>query len=44
MPVPAKAEISEMRVPLGAGGFGFLPLHMMKQYGSDREESGGGRA
>ncbi len=22
-----------MRVPLGAGGFGFLPLHMMKQYG-----------
>jgi NitT/TauT family transport system substrate-binding protein len=31
--LPAKAEISEMRVPLGAGGFGFLPLHMMKQYG-----------
>jgi NitT/TauT family transport system substrate-binding protein len=30
---PAKSEISEMRVPLGAGGFGFLPLHMMKQYG-----------
>jgi NitT/TauT family transport system substrate-binding protein len=33
MPISAKAEISEMRVPLGAGGFGFLPLHMMKQYG-----------
>ena len=33
MPIPAQAEISEMRVPLGAGGFGFLPLHMMKQYG-----------
>ena len=33
MLIPAKAEISEMRVPLGAGGFGFLPLHMMKQYG-----------
>ena len=30
--LPAKAEIAEMRVPLGAGGFGFLPLHMMKQY------------
>src|SRR6266567_2146186 len=30
--VPAQAEIAEMRVPLGAGGFGFLPLHMMKQY------------
>jgi len=32
-PILAKAEITEMRVPLGAGGFGFLPLHMMKQYG-----------
>jgi NitT/TauT family transport system substrate-binding protein len=31
--IPAKAEISEMRVPLGAGGFGFLPLHMMKKHG-----------
>ena len=31
--IPAKAEISEMRVPLGAGGFGFLPLHMMKHHG-----------
>jgi NitT/TauT family transport system substrate-binding protein len=31
--LPARAEIAEMRVPLGAGGFGFLPLHMMKQYG-----------
>ena len=26
----ARAEVSELRVPLGAGGFGFLPLHMMK--------------
>src|SRR5580704_1222063 len=33
IPIPLKAETSEMRVPLGAGGFGFLPLHMMKQYG-----------
>ena len=33
MPMSARAEIAEMRVPLGAGGFGFLPLHMMKQYG-----------
>ncbi len=32
-PLTAKAEIAEMRVPLGAGGFGFLPLHMMKHYG-----------
>lgn len=30
---PARAEIGEMRVPLGAGGFGFLPLHMMKHHG-----------
>ena len=33
MPLSAKAEIAEMRVPLGAGGFGFLPLHMMKHHG-----------
>ena len=33
MPLSAKAEIAEMRVPLGAGGFGFLPLHIMKHYG-----------
>jgi len=26
----AHAEVSELRVPLGAGGFGFLPLHVMK--------------
>src|SRR5450631_2843064 len=32
-PLSAKAEIAEMRVPLGAGGFGFLPLHMMKHFG-----------
>jgi NitT/TauT family transport system substrate-binding protein len=33
VPFATEAEIAEMRVPLGAGGFGFLPLHMMKQYG-----------
>jgi sulfonate transport system substrate-binding protein len=32
-PRPAVAEVSEIKVPLGAGGFGFLPLHMMKKYG-----------
>jgi NitT/TauT family transport system substrate-binding protein len=26
----AHAEVSEVKVPLGAGGFGFLPLHIMK--------------
>lgn len=26
------AEVSELKVPLGAGGFGFLPLHMMKAH------------
>lgn len=29
----ASAEVSELNVPLGAGGFGFLPLHMMKAHG-----------
>jgi len=29
---PARAEVTELRVPLGAGGFGFLPLHMMKKF------------
>lgn len=28
----ASAEVSEVKVPLGAGGFGFLPLHMMKEH------------
>jgi len=32
MPISAMAETSELRIPLGAGGFGFLPLHMMKKY------------
>ncbi len=26
------AEVAEIRVPLGAGGFGFLPLHIMKTH------------
>lgn len=29
----ASAEVSQLNVPLGAGGFGFLPLHMMKAHG-----------
>lgn len=29
----ASAETSELRIPLGAGGFGFLPLHMMQRHG-----------
>ena len=32
MSITAKAEVSELRIPLGAGGFGFLPLHIMKKY------------
>lgn len=28
----AHAEVAEIRVPLGAGGFGFLPLHIMKTH------------
>lgn len=28
-PLVARAEVSELRIPLGAGGFGFLPLNMM---------------
>jgi sulfonate transport system substrate-binding protein len=32
-PLSAVAETGELKVPLGAGGFGFLPLHMMKKYG-----------
>jgi len=31
IPLAAKAEVSEINVPLGAGGFGFLPLHIMKK-------------
>lgn len=33
MPFSARAEVGELKVPLGAGGFGFLPLHMMKRHG-----------
>jgi NitT/TauT family transport system substrate-binding protein len=32
----ARAEVSELRIPLGAGGFGFLPLFMMQKYSSLR--------
>jgi NitT/TauT family transport system substrate-binding protein len=28
----ARAEVSELRIPLGAGGFGFLPLLMMQNH------------
>jgi NitT/TauT family transport system substrate-binding protein len=29
----ARAEVGELKIPLGAGGFGFLPLHMMQKHG-----------
>jgi NitT/TauT family transport system substrate-binding protein len=32
LPGVARAEVSELRIPLGAGGFGFLPLFMMQKY------------
>lgn len=32
MPLGAQAEVSKLNIPLGAGGFGFLPLHMMKEH------------
>src|SRR5215217_6700281 len=32
LPVGACAEVSEVRIPLGAGGFGFLPLHLMQRH------------
>lgn len=32
IPFSAQAEVRELRIPLGAGGFGFLPLHMMKEH------------
>jgi NitT/TauT family transport system substrate-binding protein len=32
LPLGALAETGELRIPLGAGGFGFLPLHMMKTH------------
>lgn len=31
-PLGAHAEVSQLNIPLGAGGFGFLPLHMMKEH------------
>ncbi len=30
-------EVSEVRIPTGAGGVGFLPLLVMEKYQSDRE-------
>ena len=32
IPLGARAEVSELKIPLGAGGFGFLPLHMMQKH------------
>ncbi|OJU23043.1 MAG: hypothetical protein BGN89_15040 [Alphaproteobacteria bacterium 64-6] len=32
VPMAAQAEVTELRIPMGAGGFGFLPLHMMKEH------------
>ena len=31
-PFGARAEVNELSIPLGAGGFGFLPLNMMQKY------------
>ncbi len=31
-PAAARGEVNELRIPLGAGGFGFLPLNMMQKY------------
>src|SRR3984885_16107865 len=31
-PAGARAEVTELKIPLGAGGFGFLPLNMMQKY------------
>lgn len=31
-PAAARAEVSELKIPLGAGGFGFLPLYMMQKH------------
>lgn len=31
-PAGAGAEVSELKIPLGAGGFGFLPLNMMQKH------------
>ncbi len=31
-PVIARAEVTDLKIPLGAGGFGFLPLNMMQKY------------
>ena len=33
MPRSARAEVSEIRFPIGAGGVGFLPLLVMEKYG-----------
>ncbi len=33
VPIAANAEIDELKFPVGAGGFGFLPLNMMQKHG-----------
>jgi NitT/TauT family transport system substrate-binding protein len=33
LPLTLRAEVAELKIPLGAGGFGFLPLHMMQKHG-----------
>lgn len=30
--ISVRAEVTELKIPLGAGGFGFLPLHMMQKH------------
>ncbi|MBM0207021.1 hypothetical protein JNW90_31495 [Micromonospora sp. STR1s_5] len=32
LPISARGEVSELKIPLGAGGFGFLPLNMMQKH------------
>jgi NitT/TauT family transport system substrate-binding protein len=39
LPFGARAEVTELRIPLGAGGFGFLPLHMMQKYNLIEKEA-----
>src|SRR4051812_9548823 len=31
-PSTTRAEVTELKIPLGAGGFGFLPLNFMQKY------------
>lgn len=39
-PSSAFAEVTQLNVPLGAGGFGFLPLHMMREHNLVEKHAG----